>query len=108
MYDDIIHLAMDQQLLTEIGQNNVNYRKLPLWKELQKKEDMTEFEAKLEEAGQLTFDKIFNEPVGFHLMRSFLESEHSVDKVESLSPLSPFARLSLLCPFHKLPQQSSE
>ncbi|ETO14852.1 hypothetical protein RFI_22517, partial [Reticulomyxa filosa] len=87
MYDDIIHLAMDQQLLTEIRERDVvNYKKLPLWKELQKSGDTTDLEEKLSEEKQLTFENIFfKEPVGYHLMKSFLINEHSVDKAVFLS-----------------------
>ncbi len=95
MYDDIIHLAMDQQLLTEIRERDVvNYKKLPLWKELQKTDDTTELEAKLEAGGQLTFETIFfHEPVGYHLMKAFLISEHSVDKAVFLQDVEVFKTL---------------
>jgi len=95
MYDDIIHLAMDQQLLTEIRERDVvNYKKLPLWKELQKTDDTSELEQKLSGEKQLTFENIFfKEPVGYHLMKSFLINEHSVDKAVFLSDVEVFKTL---------------
>jgi len=95
MYDDIIHLAMDQQLLTEIRERDVvNYKKLPLWKELQKPGDTTELEQKLSSEKQLTFENIFfKEPVGYHLMKYFLINEHSVDKAVFLADVEVFKTL---------------
>jgi serine/threonine protein kinase len=95
MYDDIIHLAMDQALLTEIGaRDTINYKKLPLWKELQKGDDTTELELKMEESGELTFENIFfREPVGYHLMKSFLIQEYAADKAVFLSDCQVFKTL---------------
>lgn len=93
MYDDIIHLAMDQQLLTEIRERDVNYKKLPLWRELNKAEDLSELESKLQEEKALTFEKIFHEPVGYHLMKTFLSKEHSVDKAVFVSDVEIYKTL---------------
>eukprot|EP01083_Nonionella_stella_P012383 35146_1 len=93
MYDDIIHLAMDQQLLTEIRERDSNYKKLPLWRELQKTDSTQELEEELSSAGELTFESVFHEPVGYHLMKSFLRSEHSVDKAVFLADVEVYKTL---------------
>ncbi|ETO18691.1 hypothetical protein RFI_18561 [Reticulomyxa filosa] len=95
MYDDIIHLAMDQQLLTEIRERDAaNYKKMPFWKELQNSANTSQLEQKLMSEKQLTFEKIFfKEPVGYHLMKSFLINEHSVDKAVFLSDVEVFKTL---------------
>eukprot|EP01084_Bolivina_argentea_P012159 22784_1 len=93
MYDDIIHLAMDQQLLTEIRERDSNYKKLPLWRELQKNESTSELEEELQSSGLLTFETIFHEPVGYHLMKSFLETEHSVDKAVFIADVEIYKTL---------------
>jgi len=93
MYDDIIHLAMDQQLLTEIRERDSNYKKLPLCRELQKNESTAELEQQLTDDGDLSFEKVFHEPVGYHLMKSFLSSEHSVDKAVFIADVEIFRTL---------------
>eukprot|EP00484_Ammonia_sp_Unknown_P018451 CAMPEP_0197040342 /NCGR_PEP_ID=MMETSP1384-20130603/17069_1 /TAXON_ID=29189 /ORGANISM="Ammonia sp." /LENGTH=646 /DNA_ID=CAMNT_0042471083 /DNA_START=151 /DNA_END=2091 /DNA_ORIENTATION=+ len=95
MYDDIIHLAMDQQLLTEIRERDSNYKKLPLWRELQKNEttQLQELEQQLQGKGLLTFETIFHEPVGYHLMKSFLQTEHSVDKAVFIADVEVYKTL---------------
>jgi len=93
MYDDIIHLAMDQQLLTEIRERDSNYKKLPLWRELQKNDSTHELEHQLQEQGHLTFDSVFHEPVGYHLMKSFLQTEHSVDKAVFIADVEIYKNL---------------
>ena len=93
MYDDIIHLAMDQQLLTEIRERDSNYKKLPLWRELQKNESTQELETQLQEQGSLTFESVFHEPVGYHLMKSFLQTEHSVDKAVFIADVEVYKSL---------------
>lgn len=82
MYDDIIDLAMDQQLLTEINTKTVNYKRLPIWEELHSKTDgeMEDFQRSLSEQNLLNFKNVFGEPIGFHFIKSYLESQHSVDK----------------------------
>ena len=65
MYDDIIHLAMDQQLLTEIRERDslstTNYKKLPLFKEIWKSDiNTSEIARKLREKNELTFQKMFS------------------------------------------------
>eukprot|EP00486_Rosalina_sp_Unknown_P000958 CAMPEP_0201567764 /NCGR_PEP_ID=MMETSP0190_2-20130828/8393_1 /ASSEMBLY_ACC=CAM_ASM_000263 /TAXON_ID=37353 /ORGANISM="Rosalina sp." /LENGTH=648 /DNA_ID=CAMNT_0047988113 /DNA_START=111 /DNA_END=2057 /DNA_ORIENTATION=+ len=94
MYDDIIHLAMDQQLLTEIRERDSNYKKLPLWRELQKNESTAELEQQLQEQGSLTFETVFHEPVGYHLMKSFLQTEHSVDKAVFIADVEVYKNLN--------------
>jgi len=96
MYDDIIHLAMDQQLLTEIrDRNNENYKKLPLIKELQKFDDnYTEIEQQLTKTDEIKFDNIFHEPVGYHLIKEFLRTQHSVDKAIFLSDVELYKNLN--------------
>eukprot|EP01084_Bolivina_argentea_P064387 117433_1 len=93
MYDDIIHLAMDQQLLTEIRERDSNYKKLPLWRELQKNESTQVLEAQLQENGFMTFEHVFHEPVGYHLMKSFLQTEHSVDKAVFIADVEVYKSL---------------
>lgn len=93
MYDDIIHLAMDQQLLTEIRERDSNYKKLPLCRELQKNESTADLEQQLSNDGDLCFEKVFHEPVGYHLMKSFLSSEHSVDKAVFIADVEIFKTL---------------
>ena len=93
MYDDIIHLAMDQQLLTEIRERDSNYKKLPLWRELQKTESTAELEQQLQDEGSLTFETVFHEPVGYHLMKSFLQTEHSVDKAVFIADVEVYKTL---------------
>jgi len=99
MYDDIIHLAMDQQLLTEIrDRNNENYKKLPLIKELQKFDDnYTEIEQQLTKTDEIKFDNIFHEPVGYHLIKEFLRTQHSVDKAIFLSDVELYKNLNDPC-----------
>lgn len=82
MYDDIIDLAMDQQLLTEINTKTVNYKRLPIWEELHSKTDseMEQLQQSLSDQNLLTFNHVFREPIGFHFLKSYLESQHSVDK----------------------------
>ena len=84
---------MDQQLLTEIRERDSNYRKLPLWRELQKNESTQELEKQLLDEGQLNFEAVFHEPVGYHLMKSFLQTEHSVDKAVFLSDVEVYKSL---------------
>jgi len=93
MYDDIIHLAMDQQLLTEIRERDSNYKKLPLWRELQKNDSTQLLEQQLADAGALTFENVFKEPVGYHLMKSFLRTEHSVDKAVFIADVNIYKTL---------------
>ena len=93
MYDDIIHLAMDQQLLTEIRERDSNYKKLPLWRELQKNDSTDLLEQQLADAGALTFENVFREPVGYHLMKSFLRTEHSVDKAVFIADVNIYKTL---------------
>lgn len=93
MYDDIIHLAMDQQLLTEIRERDSNYKKLPLWRELQKNDSTQLLEQQLTDQGALTFENVFKEPVGYHLMKSFLRTEHSVDKAVFIADVNVYKTL---------------
>ena len=93
MYDDIIHLAMDQQLLTEIRERDSNYKKLPLWRELQKNESTAMLEQELMDNGLMTFEHVFHEPVGYHLMKSFLQTEHSVDKAVFIADVEVYRNL---------------
>ena len=94
MYDDIIHLAMDQQLLTEIRERDNNYKRLPLWKELQKNIDTTLIENELKMNNELTFDNIFHEPVGFFLIKEFLKTEHSVVKAIFVRDVETYKELN--------------
>ena len=96
MYDDIIDLVMDQQLLTEINTKTVNYKRLPIWEELHSKTDaeMEELQQSLSDQNMLTFDRVFREPIGFHFIKSYLESQHSVDKAIFIRDVETYQSLT--------------
>jgi len=83
MFDDIVDMAMDQQLLSELNKDdNLDYSALPVWKELhaQTAQDVEVLHAMLENKDELTLEYMFNEPIGYYWLKSFLDSQHSVDK----------------------------
>ena len=80
MYDDIIDLAMDQQLLTEIN-NSINLKQLPIWRELHSRtdEEIKTLEQNLiVNASYILIMYFVNSLILF--MKSYLKTEHSVDK----------------------------
>eukprot|EP00486_Rosalina_sp_Unknown_P011036 CAMPEP_0201592598 /NCGR_PEP_ID=MMETSP0190_2-20130828/190453_1 /ASSEMBLY_ACC=CAM_ASM_000263 /TAXON_ID=37353 /ORGANISM="Rosalina sp." /LENGTH=379 /DNA_ID=CAMNT_0048051449 /DNA_START=68 /DNA_END=1208 /DNA_ORIENTATION=+ len=94
MYDDIIDLAMDQQLLTEIN-NQIDYRALPIWRELQLRtdEEIKTLEQKLNNNERLAFDHLFREPIGFYFIKSYLQTQHSVDKAVFIRDVAVYKTL---------------
>eukprot|EP01084_Bolivina_argentea_P043337 79851_1 len=92
MYDDLIHLAMDQQFATAIREHNsmiLNYNKLEIWKTLTKKNKSI---SKLEQ-NALTFDVVFHEPIGYHLIKCFLQTVPAVDKVIFIGNVEAYKNL---------------
>ena len=81
MYEDIVHMALDHQLVSELTQPRLNYRKLPIWKQLQRADETNEMRESLRRGNLLNFESIFDEPVGYHCLKGFLYSQDNVDKV---------------------------
>eukprot|EP01084_Bolivina_argentea_P291465 500936_1 len=96
MYNDIIDLAMDQQLIHAINsQLKIDYKRLPIWRELHSKteQDIKAFEHKLDNTNCLTFDSVFNEPIGYFFIKLYLESQHSIDKAVFIRDVELFKSL---------------
>lgn len=66
MYDEIVRITEDQTNGTA-GRPN-----LELLKTLPPYEKLREFERTLRDNNQLSFRRVFNEPVGFYLFKCFL------------------------------------
>eukprot|EP01084_Bolivina_argentea_P047385 87302_1 len=96
MYDDIIDLAMDQQLLTAINTSSDNSSRLPVWRELfsKSKEDLESIRSQLSADNLLTFDIIFEEPIGYYFIKSYLKSQHSIDKAIFVRDVDIFKTLN--------------
>ena len=81
--EEILRLDSYQQFLDRItasgkseGVNLGLLQKLPPYEELKNLESQLHFENKI------NFSTIFHEPVGNYLFRTYLVTEHSVDKVQ--------------------------
>ncbi|ETO33110.1 hypothetical protein RFI_03999 [Reticulomyxa filosa] len=87
MYDEIKIFAIDRSSPAELQEQGLgNYTKLAVVKELQKYGDTEELEKLLQAQNTLTFSAVFDEPIGFYLIKCFLETENSIDKVKYTFP----------------------
>ncbi len=55
---------------------------------------MEELQRSLSQKNQLTFDRVFLEPIGFHFIKSFLESQHSEDKAIFIKDVETYEALT--------------
>ena len=93
MYDDIILLAMKQQLLQHFNDKTLQtLSRLSLWNEIGKIESTQIFEQELQEKGLLTFDHIFNEPLGQYLIKWFVQNRDS-HKIEFIQQVKIYKKL---------------
>ena len=81
MVDDILQLAHNQQFLERITNGMQGGGNIELLKKLPKYEDLRNLEQRLKNENKLNFNSVFHEPVGNYLVRTYLVTEHSVDKV---------------------------
>eukprot|EP01084_Bolivina_argentea_P017267 32248_1 len=88
--NDIL-LAMDEQLLREIQDKHINYKRLPIWRTLLKKNYSHSSNTLFLQ--MLTFEKVFDEPVGYHLMKLFLLNEGSVNKATFINDVKIYKQL---------------
>eukprot|EP00483_Globobulimina_turgida_P001948 UN01950 len=96
MYNDIIDLAMDQQLISaKNAKVKTDYKRLPIWKELHSKteQEIRAFEDKLENENYISFNRLFNEPLGYYFFTLYLQSQHSIDKAVFIRDVELFKSL---------------
>lgn len=79
MYDEILEIAENRAYLNNakkdtFGPNMEILQTMPSYEEL------ADLENELKSNNLITFDKIFNEPTGYYLMKCFLIADFSVDK----------------------------
>lgn len=77
VFEDIHEIQENKYYLDEIQKNEV---KLEMLENVPPFEQCLELEAKLEAEGSLTFDRIFNTPTGYYMIKCFLIADYAVDK----------------------------
>lgn len=77
MFEDIHEIAENSAYLKAVEEKDVS---LEMYEQLPPYEELTELEAKLKREGNLTFDRIFHEPVGYYMIKCFLVADYAVDK----------------------------
>jgi len=77
-----LDITMDQQLLTALSIKTTYYTKLPVWNELHAitNNELNNLEQELAARNNLRFEYLYNEPIGYFFIKTFLEIEHSIDK----------------------------
>jgi len=95
MYDEIIEIAENRAYLQAVKDGYGQGPNLELLKTIP---DFTspiiqDFNNKLEKSNQLTFEKVFKEPIGYYHMKLFLISDYSVDKAVFLNDVRLFKTL---------------
>eukprot|EP00484_Ammonia_sp_Unknown_P018242 CAMPEP_0197033076 /NCGR_PEP_ID=MMETSP1384-20130603/11576_1 /TAXON_ID=29189 /ORGANISM="Ammonia sp." /LENGTH=723 /DNA_ID=CAMNT_0042462829 /DNA_START=76 /DNA_END=2247 /DNA_ORIENTATION=+ len=96
MYADVVDLAMDQQLLSEINERTGHLNQLPVWKELRAKtcEEIDSLKRSLSNANQLTFEYLFAEPIGHYWFKSYLETQDCIDKATFIHDVEIYKSLN--------------
>ncbi|ETO13421.1 hypothetical protein RFI_23956 [Reticulomyxa filosa] len=91
--DAVTTVAQNKEFLNRIilGKSHGNNTKL--LEQLPKFSELEEFEKTLREQNQITFASVFHEPVGNYLIRTYLLSQHSIDKAIFLSDVELFKKL---------------
>ena len=92
MYDEIIEIAENRAYLNAVrnesyGPNLELLKKMPPFSELQ------DYYKKLKDAGEITFSKVFHEPIGYYMMKCFLIADYSVDKAVFTSDVELYKKM---------------
>jgi len=77
MFEDIQEIAQNSEYLKAVEEKDVS---LEMLENIPPYEECGEIEKKLESEGALTFERIFNIPTGFYMIKCFLLSNYAVDK----------------------------
>merc|ERR1719410_1920992 len=80
------------EIFRDSQQKLIDYKSLPLWQDLDAitEEEIRECEADLIKQNVIKFDIVFNEPIGYHFIKSYLETQHSVDKAIFIRDVQTF------------------
>eukprot|EP01084_Bolivina_argentea_P077980 141492_1 len=100
MFDPLIELRMDDELISELQPQDGAYKSLPIWSALMKQtdEELKSFEQMLYKENMLAFDTIFNEPLGYYFFSTlYLSSQHATEKAMCIRDVNAFKSLSNNC-----------
>lgn len=89
---------VDNQQLFERLTTGTTPKKQPspidIFKSVPKYEELRDLEQKLKYKSKLNFNTVFHEPVGNYLIRTYLVTEHSLDKAVFVSDVELFKKLN--------------
>jgi len=77
MFEDIHEIAENSAYLKAVEEKDIC---LEMYEQLPPYEDLEALEAKLKAEGALTFDRIFDQPTGYYMIKCFLVADYAVDK----------------------------
>lgn len=92
MYDEIIEIAENRAYLNAVrndgyGPNLDLLRRMPSFNSLK------DYVDRLKEAGELSFSKVFHEPIGYYNLKCFLVADYSVDKAVFISDVELYKKM---------------
>ncbi|MES1916482.1 MAG: hypothetical protein MHM6MM_008291, partial [Cercozoa sp. M6MM] len=92
MYEDLLEIAENRAYLTAVKQEQ-NGPNLELLKRLQAYAELKDFEEQLREQHRLTFHAVFHEPIGYYLLKNFLQADYAVDNAVFISDVELFKNI---------------
>ena len=93
MYDEIVEIAQNRQFLEAVKDGYSQGPNMNLLNTLQSYADVKHLEEEMNDRGEITFDSIFHEPLGYYLIKCFLIHDYSVDKAIFVSDVELFKTL---------------
>ena len=94
MYASIVEVTQNREFLDSIKKGWSDGPNLNLLSTLPSYSECAEFEESLRSSNAITFDRIFHEPLGYHLIKSFLVFQHSDDKAVFVTDVELYKSLT--------------
>jgi len=90
MYDEIMEIMENRQYIQAMNStlNPTILSQIPEFSECE------EFEKQLKTAGRLTFHSLFDEPLGFYLIKQFMIDDYSIEKANFLEDVATYRKMS--------------
>jgi len=93
-YSSIVEIAQNREFLDSVKKGWSYGSNLNLLSSLPSYSECEEYESTLKSRQEITFDKIFSQPLGFYLMKCFLELNHADDKAVFVSDVKLYKSLT--------------
>ena len=94
MYTSVVEVTQNREFLDSVRKGWSHGPNLNLLSTLPSYSDCADFEQRLTSTNAITFDKVFHEPLGYHLIKAFLVLNHSDDKAVFVTDVELYKSLT--------------